>query len=428
MSARPLRLSRRVRNVLLLQAAIAAVLMVSGTFIGSRLLSESLLRDRVQTEAVHLWDALDRDPQAPLPQGFGYEAYFVADGRQPDAVPPQLRVLAPGFHRLAGPSQMAYVGERAQGRLYLRVSRALPDKLVLWTAMLAGVLSLLGIGTITWMTSRRFHRLLRPMVELSRVAERWRPESDMPSALRELSTGSAPIDEVERLRKAMVDMTERMDAYIARERHFTRDASHELRTPLTVVRMASDLLSVEPNLSARGQRAVGRIDQVSREMEGLVEAFLVLARGPDVPVDYDEVDVAQVAADAVEVARQQLADRPVSIALDLRAQPLVEAPPRVLGVILGQLLENACAFTESGSITVVVQPDAVEIIDTGIGMEPDTLARVFDPFFRADISTHAAKGLGLNVVQRLAERIRWHVDLESRPGAGTTAILRFGGA
>ncbi len=427
MSTRPLRLSRRVRNVLLLQAVIAGVLMIVGTYLGSRVLTESLLRDRVQTEATHLWDALGRDPQAPLPQGFGYEAYFVPDGAQPDGVPPQLRVLAPGFHRLAGASRMAYVGERANGRLYLRVSRALPDQLVLWTAMLAGLLSLLGIGTITWMTNRRFNRLLNPIVELSRVAERWRPESDFTGTLRSMSEGEAPIAEVNRLRKAMVDMTERMDAYLAREHHFTRDASHELRTPLTVVRMASDLLRTEPNLTPRGQRAVGRIDQVSREMEGLVEAFLVLARAPDAPIDQDEVDVAQVAADAVEVARRQLGERPVSIALEARAHPLVEAPPRVLGVILGQLLENACAFTESGSITVVVGPDAVEIIDTGIGMDPVTLARAFDPFFRADISAHAAKGLGLNVVQRLAERVNWHVGLSSRPDVGTIATLHFGG-
>ena len=69
--------------------------------------------------------------------------------------------------------------------------------------------------------------------------------------------------------------------------------------------------------------------------------------------------------------------------------------------------------------------DRVEIRDTGIGMDAETLGRAFDPFWRADLSDYTAKGMGLTLAQRLAERFGWKVLLESQPGKGTLATLRF---
>ena len=107
------------------------------------------------------------------------------------------------------------------------------------------------------------------------------------------------------------------------------------------------------------------------------------------------------------------------------ADPIVRAPPRVLGVVVSELLRNACQFTAAGSVRIEVHADRVEVRDTGIGMDEATLARVFTPFYRADIADHTAKGMGLTMARRLADRMGWTIRLQSRPGHGTVAAVEF---
>jgi len=115
----------------------------------------------------------------------------------------------------------------------------------------------------------------------------------------------------------------------------------------------------------------------------------------------------------------------VRLAVAGAAAPRLFAPRAVLGVVLRKLLLNACNFTEQGSIEVVVEPDAVTIVDTGIGMSAETLRHVFEPFYRADAFSPLGKGFGLTIANRLARRFGWDLVLASEQGQGTTATLRF---
>lgn len=425
MASTPKRLKSRIRDVFLLQGIIAVALVLLGTFIGSQLLAEGLLRDRIRTESDRMWDLVQRDPTRPLPRGFGYQAWFVPAGKQPDAVPPQLRVTSPGFHSDPDGGSMIYVGEHAEGRMYLRVEPVFAIKLVRWSSILAAALSLIAIATLSWLGHRRFQRMMAPLERLSHAAERWRPESTTPQGLIEAAAILEPVDEVERLRHALIDMTSRMDAFVGRERDFTRDASHELRTPLTVIRMAGDMLRGEDGLSARGARAVGHIQEQSQQIEGLIDAFLLLARDPRLPIDVTETSLAEVVQGEVARAQQRLEGKAVDLRVRIDAYPVVDAPPRLPGVVLGHLLQNACDFTEQGEVVVTVGIESIEIRDTGVGMDAATLERVFEPFFRADTAKGESRGLGLDVVRRLVERMGWTVTLDSKPGVGTNATLRF---
>ena len=111
------------------------------------------------------------------------------------------------------------------------------------------------------------------------------------------------------------------------------------------------------------------------------------------------------------------------------ATPRLHAPPRVLGVMLGNLLTNACTFTDRGSIEVRLEADRISVRDTGIGMSQATLARAFDPFYRAGDTVPdrpGSMGLGLSIVRRLGERFGWGVHMTSTPGAGTSVTILFG--
>ena len=93
--------------------------------------------------------------------------------------------------------------------------------------------------------------------------------------------------------------------------------------------------------------------------------------------------------------------------------------------MLDNLLRNACTFTEKGRIDVRLESDRIVIQDTGIGMNAETLSRAYDPFYRAE-DNGTGKGMGLSIVRRLGDRFDWPVGIESEPGLGTIATIRFG--
>ena len=97
----------------------------------------------------------------------------------------------------------------------------------------------------------------------------------------------------------------------------------------------------------------------------------------------------------------------------------------MLGVVVRNLLRNACNFTEHGAIDVLIGADAIVIRDTGIGMSAETLRHAFEPFYRADAFNPMGKGFGLTIASRLARRFGWRLELASVPDAGTTATIRF---
>ena len=136
--------------------------------------------------------------------------------------------------------------------------------------------------------------------------------------------------------------------------------------------------------------------------------------------------VREVVEEEVDRALPLLAGKPVELQITGTGDPQLSAPPRVLGVMLANLLSNACVFTEHGEIRVEIGDDRLVVRDTGIGMSPGTLQRVFNPFFRVDQFHGRGKGMGLSIVRRLGDRFGWPVSLHSTQGVGTVAEIRFG--
>ena len=94
--------------------------------------------------------------------------------------------------------------------------------------------------------------------------------------------------------------------------------------------------------------------------------------------------------------------------------------------MLGNLLRNACHYTDAGTVMVAVRAGRrIDIADTGVGMDAEELARVFEPFYRGGDRSRDGQGIGLSIVRRLSQRYGWTVSLESAPGQGTTATVRF---
>jgi signal transduction histidine kinase len=291
------------------------------------------------------------------------------------------------------------------------------------------VLVLVLVYLLAWASYRVSRRAVSPIIWLAEQVKRWHPDHPEVDAIRPDALPTDASDETRALAAALHDFGSRLGRFVERERNFTRDASHELRTPLTVMRVATDMIAGEPDLSLSAQRALRRVQGANRDMEALVESFLILAREGDTGLPDEHFPASDVVRDEVDKVRPMLAGKPVEMRVQIDADFEVNAPSTVLAVMLGNLLRNACRYTDAGHITVRVGPGEVEVSDTGIGMSAEELARAFEPFYRGAGGQAGGReigqGIGLTIVQRLADRYRWPVQIESELGKGTRARIRF---
>ncbi|MBJ6980133.1 MULTISPECIES: HAMP domain-containing sensor histidine kinase [unclassified Luteimonas] len=427
----PQGLPRKLRRLFVLQAVLAIVAVVTCMYVATVFARGQIASDWMRTEAQRFWHERARDPTYAPPWTQSVNSYFVADGVDALAlgVPRAFVEAGPGLHRLrgSGPSQRLLVEDAQGGRLYLRVTFMLMDRVGVWSLGIAALLSLLAIATVSWLSYRIARRLVLPLTVMAGEVARWDPRTPDLDAIAPAGLPGEVGTEVRLLGGAIRGLAERTQSFIRRERDFTREASHELRTPLTVVRVATDMLRRDPELPTRMHRSLDRVHVAARDMESVIDALLILAR-EDEPVQTEEFDLLDVAVEAARVGEAMLEELGNAEAVDVRlveqAAPVLHGSRRAMTVILEQLVRNACTFTAAGSIEVLVGADRVEVRDTGVGMDRDVLERVFEPFYRADQYV-GGRGLGLAVVRRLAARFNWTVAIDSAPGRGTLVTLRF---
>jgi signal transduction histidine kinase len=411
----------------ILQVAAISFATLLGVYGASAVLKDVLIQRALTDEAAHYWKRLERDPQAPLPDTFNMMGFMLEPGADPAQLPAKLRDLSPGYHslpKMKGGS-LIYVSDGPPGRLYLVFNQEQVDSLAFFFGAVPLAVVLVVIYVIAWFTYRVSRRAISPVIWLANVVQQWNPKHPDVGAL---SPDRLPRDvegEVRVLAAALHEFASRIEAFVEREHNFTRDASHELRTPLTVVRMASDLLLADGDLLPHAERSVRRIKSATRDMEALIEAFLILAREGDTGLKEEDFLVNDVVRDEIDKARPLLIDKPVELLLEEPHTFALHASPRVLAVMIGNLLRNACHYTDRGRITVTVGPDRIVVEDSGVGMTPEELQRAFEPFFRAGERREGGQGVGLTIVRRLADRFGWPVELESEHGRGTRATVRF---
>jgi len=242
--------------------------------------------------------------------------------------------------------------------------------------------------------------------------------------------GLAPrADEVGRLAATFDGMLDRLEHAFAQQRQFVADASHELRTPLAIIRSDLDILRRRPRAVAAHEEFEQGLDEEIRRLSALVEDLLTLARADSGQAELAREFVyldALVATVAVRVGRLAEAK---GVALGLcveRDVPLIGDPARLHQLALN-LLGNAVKYTPAGGVVQVIVAArdgaaCLEVADTGVGIPPEDLSRVFDRFYRADEArTRSAggAGLGLAIARWCAEAHGGHIAVRSRLGVGS---------
>jgi len=236
--------------------------------------------------------------------------------------------------------------------------------------------------------------------------------------------------EVEKLVSSFRSYSKRIQQFVERERTFTRDASHEFRTPLTVIKMASDLLLAEQDLDEYSKKYVTRIKGSAKDMEELIDAFLILARETDNEFEDQHIIVADLIAKEVSKSDVLFQDKPVTVDIDQQFPLELYTAEKVVSIVLGNLIRNAVLYTNEGTVTIRIKEQSVEIADTGIGMTEDQIKRIFQPYYRAEHTGKTQRrgyGVGLTVVKRLSNRFNWRVKVKSKIDEGTSIEVFFDG-
>ncbi|HET7722639.1 MAG TPA: HAMP domain-containing sensor histidine kinase, partial [Acidimicrobiales bacterium] len=297
-------------------------------------------------------------------------------------------------------------------------------ELVTTAAVLAGVG---GLALVVVRTG------LRPLEDIGRTAGAI-AEGDLSRRVEWAEPGT----EVGRLGLSLNAMLSQIQsAFEARQasedrlRRFVADASHELRTPLTSIRGYAEMFrrgaSERPEDLATSMR---RIEEESARMGVLVDDLLLLARlDQGRPLDRRPVDLTRVAADAVADARAVEPERSITLetpGLQPGAGLMVLGDELRLRQVAANLLANARQHTPpTAAIRVGVRRDngsvVLEVADDGPGLLPEEAAKVFERFYRADLSRNrnqGGTGLGLSIVAAVAEAHGGRAKVESTPGQG----------
>ena len=219
-----------------------------------------------------------------------------------------------------------------------------------------------------------------------------------------------------------------------RMRHFIADASHELRTPLTSMRGLAEYSLQQGEAADREEllRLMGLIAREAGRMGRLVDDLLLLARfDAGRPLDLRPVDLASIAAEAVQQARIVAPGRPITLQA---AEPVIaDADAERLRQIIDNLIGNAIQHTPPGSpvtVTVANEPGGgrLTVADRGPGMTAEQASRVFERFYRADDARTRASGgtgLGLAIAASLAAAHGGKLTVDTQPGRGAAFSLRL---
>lgn len=227
------------------------------------------------------------------------------------------------------------------------------------------------------------------------------------------------------------ELTASRDAALAATRakdDFLSRTSHELRTPLSAIIGFGQLLQME-DLSDDDRESVDHIVRAGRHLLSLIDEVLDIARIETgaLSLVVEPVPLADVVDGAVALVRAQASERSVSVSVATPGDLAVCADRKRLGQVVLNLLTNAVKYNAHGgridvAATVVGGRVRLSVTDTGAGIAPDDVARLFEPFERLDAAARGidGTGVGLALSRSLTEAMGGTIDVDSTPGEGST--------
>lgn len=377
----------------------------------------------------------ERIDLAPVQAFLAGDATFPLRGDDPRDV--QGRKVFSAWPVREGGKLAGYLYVVLGGQAYESVAQMIAGSYILRTAAGVAAASLLlslavGLLSFTFLT-RRLRRLATAVESFKR--SQFREVLALPGWRRD-GRGDE-IDElgviVERMSRRIVEQLDQLRHADAARREMVANVSHDLRTPLTSLQgFLETMLIKEGDLSAEERRRYAELAlKHTRRLEHLAEELLELARleSTEPELRFEPFSLAELAQDVVQKFNLEAERKGLRLDAEIPATaPFVSGDIGLIERVMENLIENAIKYTpEGGAIRLTVIPGtdriAARISDTGPGIAAAELPRIFDRFYRVEKSrgeAPAGTGLGLAIVQRILQLHGSPIEVDSRPGVGTS--------
>jgi signal transduction histidine kinase len=265
-------------------------------------------------------------------------------------------------------------------------------------------------------------QIAMPLRRLERVARRIAGGETTARAALEGSSEQRSLGE------SFNEMTDRIVRLLDAQRDFVADASHQLRTPLTGLRLRIEEARAS-GVSADAMRELAAAETEVERLAQIIDELLVLSGAGERELPGERVQLADVARRALERWRAIADGREIDLQLASSSRDAVVWGARAdVDRAVDALLENAVRYSpEASTVTIVVEPSAISILDGGPGIAQDESTLVFERFRRgrAGRASGGGTGLGLAIARELAHAWGGQVTLKNRPEGGAAATLRL---
>jgi signal transduction histidine kinase/CheY-like chemotaxis protein len=229
--------------------------------------------------------------------------------------------------------------------------------------------------------------------------------------------------------ETLIEARDRAEAANRSKSDFLANMSHEIRTPLNGVLGMAQVMETH-ELSPDQRDRLGVVRESGQALLGILNDLLDLskAQAGKLELEIADTDISEMVRTCCTAFQGMAASKGVNLIFNTEpaAQGFWKADGLRLRQVLSNLISNSLKFTHKGSVTVTVGHDGealtLAVTDTGIGMEPDQIPRLFEKFTQADASTtrrYGGTGLGLSICRELIELMGGHVVVTSEPGSGS---------
>jgi signal transduction histidine kinase/ActR/RegA family two-component response regulator len=290
----------------------------------------------------------------------------------------------------------------------------------------------LGIGSMITVPLPYGQRVLGGLTLFYGVSGRRHTAADLTHA-EEIGRRAGAAVENARLYRELSDAIRQRDEADRRKDEFLAMLGHELRNPLAPIMTALQLMDLRGDATAERERNI--IKRQARHLTALVDDLLDISRVTrgKIALKKQCLEVTEVVAKAIESASPLLEQRRHDLHVAIPRNLYVDADPMRIGQVIGNLLTNAAKYTETGGhIGLQARREAgevvIEVSDDGIGIPPEVLPTLFDPFAQGPRSMDRGEGglgLGLALVKTLTQLHGGSVAVHSSPGHGSTFAVRL---